>query len=180
MDDLVDTAEGLLNTKVIAPSQSYALEHIAKAYLDYENGQTFPNFHGLRDYYALVKRLSIDEITPDNIQMALVRNFGGTEYNEKLCEIYFGEFLKMFNDHNPWTYKPIQIEKLINSNLDDPDARHLMVIGKSDSIVNLLTNQLRRRKLDPVVILGSQFPDDREDYSYDVLRRIMVSVFSPK
>ena len=72
-------------------------------------------------------------------------------------------------------YKPILTEQLINSNLDDSDARHLMVIGKSDSIVNLLTYQLRRKKLDPVVILGSQFPDDREDYSYNVLRKIMVT-----
>ncbi|PKY63623.1 hypothetical protein RhiirA4_551536, partial [Rhizophagus irregularis] len=51
-----------------------------------------------------------------------------------------------------------------------------MVIGKSDSIVNLLTYQLRKRNLDPVVILGSQFPDDQEDYYYSVLRRIMMCV----
>jgi len=50
-----------------------------------------------------------------------------------------------------------------------------MVIGKSDSIVDLLTYQLRRKNLDPVVILGSQFPDDLSDYSYSVLNRIMVN-----
>jgi hypothetical protein len=173
---LVDTAERLLNTKVIGPGQRGALEPLAKAYSDYEKyGQDLPNFHGLRDYYALVKRLSLDEMTPENIQMAIARNFGGTENNVKLYEKYFGDVLKMFNNHNPWFHKPISIEQLIDSNLDDSDARHLMVIGKSDSIVNLLTYQLRRKKLDPVEILGSQFPDDREDYSYNVLRRIMVS-----
>src|SRR2546430_5517652 len=114
-------------------------------------------------------------MTPENIQIALARNFGGTENNERLCEKYFGNVLKTFNNHNPWFYKPIPTEQLINSNLDDSDARHLMVIGKSDSIVNLLTYQLRRKKLDPVVILGSQFPDDQDDYSYSVLNRIMVS-----
>ena len=82
-----------------------------------------PNFHGLRDYYALVKRLSSDEMTLENIQMALIRNFGGTENNAKLCEEYFGDVLKTFNNNNPWLYKPIPIEKLI---LDDPNARHLM------------------------------------------------------
>ncbi|PKC14796.1 hypothetical protein RhiirA5_495093 [Rhizophagus irregularis] len=177
LDDLVDTAERLLNTKVIGPGQRGALEPLAKAYSDYEKyGQALPNFHGLRDYYALVKRLSLDEMTPENIQMAIARNFGGTENISKLYEKYFGDVLKMFNNHNPWFYKPIPIEQLIDSNLDDSDARHLMVIGKSDSIVNLLTYQLRRRKLDPVIILGSQFPDDREDYSYSVLRRIMMCV----
>jgi len=148
--------------------------------LDYEkNGQALPNFHGLRDYYALVKWLSLDEMTPENIQMALARNFGGTENNVKLCEKYFGNVLRTFNNHETWIYKQIPIEKLINSNFDDPDARHLMVIGKSDSIVNLLTYQLRRRDLDPVIILGSQFPDDQGDYSYSVLSRIMVNNLFP-
>ncbi|RIA81638.1 hypothetical protein C1645_547708 [Glomus cerebriforme] len=177
LDDLIDTAERLLNTKVIGPGQRGALEPLAKAYSDYEKeGQALPNFHGLRDYYALVKRLSLNEMTPENIQMALARNFGGTGDNAKLYEDYFGDVLKMFNNHKPWFYKPIPIEELVDSNLDDSEARHLMVIGKSDSIVNLLSYQLRRRKLDPVVILGSQFPDDKEDYSYSVLRRIMMCV----
>jgi hypothetical protein len=179
LDDLVDTAERLLNTRVIGYEQRGTLEPLAKAYSDYEkNGQALPNFHGLRDYYALIKRLSKDEMTPENIQMALARNFGGIENNAKLCEKYFGSVLRTFNNHNPWLYKPIPIEKLIDSNLDDPDARHLMVIGKSDSIVNLLTYQLKKRDLDPVVILGSQFPDDRDDYSYSILNRIMVNLFS--
>ena len=32
-------------------------------------------------------------MTPENIQMALARNFGGTENNAKLCTEYFGEVL---------------------------------------------------------------------------------------
>src|ERR1043165_1810144 len=182
LEDLVDTAERLLNTRVIGYGQRGALEPLAKAYSDYEkNGQALPNFHGLRDYYALVKRLSTEEMTPENIQMALARNFGGTQNDKKLCEEYFGGVLKTFNNHSPWPYKPIPIEQLINSNLDDSEARHLMVIGKSVSIVNLLTYQLKNREdkdLDPVVILGSQFPDDQDDYSYSVLSRIMVNLFS--
>jgi hypothetical protein len=105
-----------LNTRVIGYGQRGALEPLAKAYSDYEqNGQALPNFHGLRDYYALVKRLSLDEMTPENIQMALARNFGGTE-NNKLYEKYLGNVLKTFNNHKPWNYKPIPTEKLIDSN----------------------------------------------------------------
>ncbi|GBC14226.1 hypothetical protein GLOIN_2v1789429 [Rhizophagus irregularis DAOM 181602=DAOM 197198] len=176
LDDLVDTAEHLLKKRVMR-SQRVALRPFAKAYLNYEkHGQSLPNFHGLRDYYALIKRLSLCEMTPENIQIALAHNFGGTENHVKLCEKYFGYVLKIFNNYRPWLYKQIPIEQLIASNLDDSDARHLMVIGKSDSIVNLLTYQLRMRDLDPVVILGSQFPDDRDDYYYNVLRRIMMCV----
>ncbi|PKB95996.1 hypothetical protein RhiirA5_472770 [Rhizophagus irregularis] len=177
LDDLVDTAERLLNEGAIAFGQRDALNPLTKAYSNFvKYGQSSSNFHGLRDYYALVKRLSLNEITPENIQMALSRSFGGIGNHAKLCDQYFGNVLKMFNNHKPWPYKQIPIEQLIDSNLNDSDARHLMVIGKSDSIVNLLTCQLRRRDLDPVVILGSQFPDDQEDYYYSVLRRIMMYV----
>ena len=102
LDDLVDTAERLLNT-VIGHGQRAALELLAKAYSDYEqNGQDLQSFHGLRDYYSLVKRLSMDEMTPENIQMALARNFGGTEDNVKSCNKYFGDVLKIFNNNNSW------------------------------------------------------------------------------
>ena len=117
-------------------------------------------------------------MTPENIRMALARNFGGTENHVKLCNKYFGDVLKTFNNQNSWFCEPIPIEKLIDSNLDERDTRHLMVIGKSDSIVDLLTYQLRKKNLEPVVILGSQFPDDLGDYSYSVLNRIMVILFS--
>ncbi|GES73776.1 hypothetical protein GLOIN_2v432849 [Rhizophagus clarus] len=177
LDDLVDTVDHLLDKGY---EQGDVLEPLAKAYSEYEkNGQTIPNFHGLRDFYALVKRLSLDEMTPENIQMALARNFGGTE-NKKLYEKYFGNILKTFNNHKPWFYKPVPIEKLVDSNLDDPDGRHLMVIGKSDTIVELLTYQLKRKGLDPIIILGSQFPDDQNDYSYSVLNRIMMCVEAGK
>ncbi|GBC14826.2 hypothetical protein GLOIN_2v432849 [Rhizophagus irregularis DAOM 181602=DAOM 197198] len=181
LDDLVDTAECLLNTRAIGHGQKVALEPLAKAYSNFEKyDQALSNFHGLRDYYALVKRLSINEMTPENIQMALARNFGGTQNHVKLCEKYFGNVLELFNNHNSWSYKQIPIEKLIDSNLNDSDARHLMIIGKSDSIVNLLTYHLRKRNLDSVVILGSQFPNDRNDYSYNVLNRIMMCVETGK
>ncbi|RGB33408.1 hypothetical protein C1646_816080 [Rhizophagus diaphanus] len=180
-NNLVDTAERLLNKRAIASDQGGALRPLAEAYSNFEkHGQFSSNFHGLRDYYVLVKYLSLNEMTAENIQMALAHNFRGTDNHVKLCNNYFGNVLKMFNSHKPWTYKQIPIEQLIVSNLKDTDARHLMVIGKSDSIVNLLTYQLRRRDLDPVIILGSQFPDDQEDYYYSVLRRIMLCVEAGK
>ncbi|RIA88909.1 hypothetical protein C1645_825632, partial [Glomus cerebriforme] len=102
LDDLVDTAERLLNTKVIGPGQRDALEPLANAYSNYKRkNQVLLNFHGIRDYYSLVKRLSLNEMTPENIQMALARNFGGTGDNAKLFEDYFGDVLKMFNNHEP-------------------------------------------------------------------------------
>ena len=57
-------------------------------------------------------------MAPENVQMALACNFGGMENNKRLCEKYFRNVLKTFNEYNPWFYKPIPIEQLINSNLD--------------------------------------------------------------
>ncbi|RIB04310.1 hypothetical protein C2G38_2222712 [Gigaspora rosea] len=181
-NDLVDTAVRLLSPKIETDEiqtniSKVSLEPLADAYSIYEQtGQEFANFHGLRDYYALVKSLSMAELTPKNIQKALTRNFGGTDKTQELCEKYFAQVLRNFNQQREWEYIPIPIEDLINANLDDKNARHLMVIGKSDSIVNWLTYKLRNRNLDPVVIMGSQFPDDQDDYAYSVLSRIMMCV----
>ncbi|CAG8435114.1 11795_t:CDS:10, partial [Scutellospora calospora] len=174
IEDFVDTAVRLLDTKLHNSITRASLQPLAKAYLEYEGiGQSHSNFHGLRDYYGLVKSLSKLDLSPENVQMALERNFGGTDRNENLCEEYFETVLRTFNDYQNWTYNPTSILTLIKANLDDENARHLMVIGKSDSMVTILTYQLIEKKLDPVVILGSQFQDDQQDYSYSVLSRIM-------
>ncbi|CAG8500146.1 9201_t:CDS:10 [Diversispora eburnea] len=175
-DDLVDIAFRLLEKDGDAPQKS-SLRPLAKAYSNYEqNGQKFKNFHGLRDYYSLVKSLSTKELTPENIQMALARNFGGTGHQKELCEDYFNSVIDMFNENQSWSYYQVPVKDLINANLEDDNARHLMIIGNSSSIVNLLTYQLRAVGLEPVVIFGSQFPNDRDDYSYTVLSRIMMCV----
>ena len=54
-----------------------------------------------------------------------------------------------------------------------------MGIGRSDSIVNILNYHLRALGMDPMVLCGSQFPDDADgDYSYSVLSRIMVRILN--
>jgi hypothetical protein len=179
LEDLTDTASRLLIKSENSQISIASLNLLAQSYLNYEqNGQDkLPNFHGLRDYYSLVKSLSqYSSLTPENIQMALIRNFGGVDNIRQLIEKYFGQVIRYFNSSKEFNYKHIPIGDLINANLEDKDARHLMVIGKSDSIVNLLNYQLRKKGLDPVIILGSQFPEDQDDYSYSVLSRIMMCV----
>jgi hypothetical protein len=113
------------------------------------------------------------------MQIALARNFGGIESNDKLYKLldkYFGNFIKMFtNNSQQWLYEQIPIISLIDLNLNDPNARNLMIIGKCETVVSLLTYHLKRKNMDPIVILGSHFPDDRDDYSFKVLSSIMVS-----
>lgn len=149
---------------------------MAKSCSDYEQQcQALPNFYGLRDYYSLIKRLSSNEFTLADTQMALARNFGGLENNIKLWEKYFKNIVKILFDDDKnysWSFKPIQ---LIKSNLNDPDSRHLMIIGKSEATQSLLVDQLQKSGMNPLVIIGSQFPDDGKDYYCDVLKKIIVS-----
>ncbi|CAG8739759.1 20344_t:CDS:2, partial [Gigaspora rosea] len=67
--DLIYTTKLLLGEGT--ESQFRAL---VDSYLEYRRIQPINNFHGLRDYYSLVKSLGGGEIA----QMALARNFGGT------------------------------------------------------------------------------------------------------
>ncbi|CAG8811030.1 25259_t:CDS:2, partial [Racocetra persica] len=83
VEDLIDTAVRLLDSKLHNSITRASLRPLADAYSEYEGcGQSHSNFHGLRDYYGLVKSLSKSDLTPENVQMALERNFGGTDRNE--------------------------------------------------------------------------------------------------
>ncbi|CAG8563026.1 45905_t:CDS:10 [Gigaspora margarita] len=177
INDLTLTARMLLDEKTQNGIADSVFKQLASAYLDYEKNQKYKNFHGLRDYYALVKSLSCSELTMQSLELALIRNFGGTDQTKLICENYFGKVLKSVGNVKNYTYNPISVEKLINENLGRKDTRHLMVIGKSDSLVNILTYHVRAQHLDPVVLCGSQFPDDGDgDYLYAVLSKIMESM----
>ncbi|CAG8457534.1 1322_t:CDS:2, partial [Dentiscutata erythropus] len=63
LDDLTSTASMLLGEKTKSGISDFKLKQLAEAYLNYEQNQDVKNFHGLRDYYALVKCLSNNEVT---------------------------------------------------------------------------------------------------------------------
>jgi hypothetical protein len=113
--------------------------------------------------------------TAANLQLALARNFGGTDQIGMIYQEYFGDVLRAFNSSRVYTANDILVDQLIAENISDSNARHLMLIGKSQSIVNIMVYLLHGKNMDPEVIFGSQFPEDAEgDYSYSVLSRIMV------
>ncbi|CAG8439230.1 10104_t:CDS:10 [Acaulospora colombiana] len=176
LEDLTMTATMLLDDRTNA-IDDLKLKKLAEAYLNYEKNQKFKNFHGLRDYYALVKSLSGTELTMRSLELGLSRNFGGTDQTKVICEKYFGDVLKSFGKSKYYKYTPTPLLQLVNENLSRKDTRHLMIIGKSDSLVNILTYHMRSQQLDPIILCGSQFPDDDDsDYMCAVLSRIMMCV----
>ncbi|CAG8631484.1 21109_t:CDS:10, partial [Gigaspora margarita] len=171
--DLIYTTRLLLGE-----STTSQFKALAESYLEYEKAQSINNFHGLRDYYSLVKSLGNREFAP----MALARNFGGTNQMDELYKTRFSKVIKAFHGSVD-NFNNYSIEHLIKANLKDKNARHLMIIGKSNSIINILTYKLKQWNkelvdkdsksndatfdLEPIVIYGSQFPDDfGDDYQY--------------
>ncbi|KAF0525877.1 e3 ubiquitin-protein ligase [Gigaspora margarita] len=192
--DLIDTAKRLLEkNKLKIWNRIEKLQSLANSYLEYEKNQPIPNFHGLRDYYSFIKSLNNGELKSELTQMSFARNFGGTDQLNMLCQVHFNDVITKFHGRTNH-FKKFSVEELIKANLEDKNARHLMIIGKSDSIVNILTYKLRLWSkefseknpksdqintwdLDPVIIYGSQFPDDFDgDYQYGILNRIMMCI----
>ncbi|RUS21992.1 hypothetical protein BC937DRAFT_90712 [Endogone sp. FLAS-F59071] len=182
LEDLVDTAMRVAwNDQIVFGPQKLQLQRIAQAYIEYEKAQKHTNFHGLRDYYAFVKALGKygGSLSPSTLHFALARNFGGLDDKEPLWCRFSPIIYDIPGDQIG--YQDISVLDVITSNLKDTiEGRHLMVIGNTGVVVGILQHVMTSQGLDPVVIYGSQLPDDQmtNDYSYGVLNKILMCVES--
>ena len=167
-----------------AYSNDKQLQCLAEAYHEYQTTQSHENFHGLRDYYSLIKSLSapskqgyslteLEEEESKRCHRALQRNFGGLPTN--LCKIQclFVEKLEAFSV----TQKSHSfiVTDLIRENLFDKNARHLMLITNGDSAIGILDQTLQSLDKEKITIFGSRLEEDlSEDYSYRILSRIIL------
>ena len=161
----------------------YQLHCLAKAYKEYQKAQSHENFHGLRDYYSLVKSLSSDcdrnivhqceKKETTRTQRALQRNFGGlpAELN-KMQHLFLQHFQseKVLEE-----IQAFPVTELICDNLHDKFARHMMIITNGDSAIGILDQTLGRLEKEKVTIFGSRFVEDQsEEYNYNILSRIIL------
>jgi hypothetical protein len=110
------------------------LQNLARAYYNYNCVQSQPNFHGLRDFYSLIKALRITRHNNNNaplrqqlsqgLGMAVWRNFGGSPNDIDT----FSGILKENLGHELLLQKPPSVVDLVKENFHDKDARHLMLI----------------------------------------------------
>ena len=170
-------AIGMLHTRTGTYPDNKQLRYIAVVYHKYQGSQQYPNFHGLRDYYSLIKCLSSgpkdDTLqTTENtkkIQHALQRNFGGTPKDVKNFQSLFQEGLQIAETCN------FSTTELIYDNLHDKLARHLMIITNGDSAIGILDQTLQSLQKEKITIFGSKFQEDlSEEYNYRVLSRIIL------
>ena len=160
----------------------FQLKCLAKSYHEYQCKQRHPNFHGLRDYYSLVKSLSSDSGTfvlqqlqeeTKRTQRALQRNFGGlpSEMN-RIQQLFLKHFHSERLKEETETYP---VTELICDNLRDKLARHMMIITNGDSAIGILDQTLRNLDKETVTIFGSRFEEDQsKEYNYNILSRIIL------
>ncbi|XP_022093803.1 uncharacterized protein LOC110980993 [Acanthaster planci] len=150
------------------------LKKLAKAYHEYQNCQSHANFHGLRDYYSLIKSVAMPTGTQgvlSSLESGLRRNFGGIRSDMASIMNNFMEALGV--GLNP-ERSPSALD-LIRDNLEDRHARHLMLITSGDSALSIIERVLYELNKKPIILLGSRFDDDiSEEYNYRILSKIIL------
>ena len=170
--DLTRTAEAIIDdchVRHIHPRMKRQLEDLAAAYHDYFSRQPRKDFHGLRDFYSLVKSLSnsaqnSDSWSDRDLALALMRNFGGLPKGETVQIVQ--EFFVPKDGPLPLELcTSIPVKELIRSNLGDRHARHLLIATEGDGALDILNDYLLEGE-HVAVMCGSSLPDDcNDDYN---------------
>ncbi|CAG9325347.1 unnamed protein product [Blepharisma stoltei] len=181
-DDLVLTALDIYHSYTENKIYDHIIKKLAKAYtsLKTQTQETeIADFYGLRDFYHLIKRVSEKLIDKENstsefitncVKAAIERNFGGTSYGESIMCSLFYDYHKI-----NLPKKNTKIFELLNDNLNDPNARYLMIIGKPDIAMFILDKYLSDNK-NRRIIVGSSLPDDinQDSYGFESLNDIII------
>eukprot|EP01046_Picozoa_sp_COSAG06_P043487 COSAG06_NODE_5702_length_3313_cov_2.543559_1_plen_631_part_10 len=124
---------------------------------------------------SLVKSMGARNPEPyefnEALSVCLLRNFGGLPGEEDEMKTARYHFLGEEQHGVP----AVPAIELIRQNLDDQDARHLLVATTAGSALQILEGDIRRQDRALTVIHGSQFKDDQSpDYSYRILSQIIL------
>jgi hypothetical protein len=131
------------------------IENLASAYSDLKlhlkaRKPEYQDFYGLRDFYHLIKIVSRKianganmnrEQLIQNVKISIERNFGGKLDAAKILGDKFAQ-KQGFDDR--YSFIPATpARELIRMNLEDRDARYLMLIGNPDVLTYLMERIFR-------------------------------------
>jgi hypothetical protein len=167
IDDLCVTAEGMVNS---ANLKGY-LRALSEAFFEIYKNQKRSDFWGMREFYSTVRVINADlklraaagkeaVLEPRVLMKTVQRNFGGQPPVElEQCIEEFFERTGMTFDQIPRYTTP----QLIQQNLEEPDARHLMLLTKNNAALRLLFESELVGHGKAEVMFGSTFPSDQSD-----------------
>ena len=158
------------------------IENLTKSYFEYKkfiknNCVSNYNFHGLRDFYNLIKitakslknkesNESIEKIAMDSIE----RNFGGLELNygeNKLCSSIqkYKEIFRSIQNSFVEDIDKYDIFSCLKNNLENDYNRYLLLITNKTKNETLVEFILKKLKKEYRFIQGSKLKEDQnEDY----------------
>lgn len=108
---------------------SARIRRLVAAYHKYHGSQTRANFHGLRDFYSMIKSLRKCSSTIDfteQLPVSLCRNFGGSFADTRNLFSIVGKDMGC----NLPGHKLPPVMDLIKQNLYDTEARHLLLVTR--------------------------------------------------
>ncbi|CAG9325373.1 unnamed protein product [Blepharisma stoltei] len=180
--DLELTALSIYKSYTENKTYEHVISKLTMAYAGLKN-QTketeIANFYGLRDFYHLIKNVSLNlskkdvstsQYTLKCVKTAIERNFGGTRHGTAIMCSLFNEYYKInLPETNARTLD------LIKDNLNDPNARYLMLIGKPDIATFILDKYLDKLN-DRRILVGSSLPNDlnQDNYGVESLNDIII------
>ena len=186
LPDLKETADSIIKSfeRYSLDVKTYT-QILAETYFEFRKEfehthKKYQNFHGLRDFYSLMKETckalikkglehkSTDTIS-ECINAAIERNFGGLP-DSVSC---FKRILKRRLDYLKFTEIPVR--NLIQLNFEDPEARYLMLILRGNIGSQIIADQLNMGTKKYNTIIGSQFEQDidQDEYSAKILSTII-------
>ena len=188
LKDLKETADSIIQSfeRNSLGFESYT-QTLAEAYFDFRKAyetshKMYQNFHGLRDFYSLMKEACKNIINTglekrdantisECINDAIERNFGGLPDSAAS----FKRFLKLRIDYLKVSRVPFSVRKLIQLNFQDPTARYLMLIIRGNFGSQVISDQLGISSKKYQTIIGSQFEQDidQDEYSAKILSTII-------
>jgi len=197
--DLIDTAIAIAKSYDTRLEQDYLeyYEYLSKTYYKYKyilrekpkdfeelkSQKNIKEFHGTRDFYYLIKNASNkfieNDFPKDKFEISQIlnesieRNFGGLD---KSIKIFKDTLMEYFDKINSSNYHDVM--KCINSNINDPKSRYLLVVTKSSISPFLITLILDQLDKNYVFYYGSNFEEDniKGYYSAKVLNKVQISM----
>ena len=155
----------------------YIFNYLSKAYYRFIEDKKSKNdenkfFHGLRDFYSLIKTVIIDIINNKNLEendninnekellnicvRNIERNFDGLENSVKEFKSYFFE---LFNNNLEYNNKEFELLKCLKESIYDTESRYLLMISESSLSKDILTYMLEE--------INNQVISENKDIKFD-------------
>ena len=155
------------------------LKTLSRTYFDYKthlrkNTEMYYDYHGLRDFYNLIKcackylNSPIVRQTDMIARMSVERNLGGLSLGKNDSVYECKKILNgLLHESDPIATNYNVLER-ITENINDFESRFLLILSKSSNVQFLIELLLTKENKDYIFYNGSQFEEDKKSQIYNI------------